>query len=133
MKTKKQRRSEERISHAKSRKADRFANFLFRVAKRQMENQEDAQNLTYNFCCRPDSLQRSRDEFVAAGQQLCGGAAVLFRRGELKELLPGWQCQNRRRPAVFTIVYLEAHYLEDGRYRDPYANGTSTSGSIDWT
>lgn len=132
MTTKKQRRAELRIRRAKDRKVDRFYRFVNKVAVRRLKNPKDAGYLLQGFCCLPDSLEMPLDEFLSRGQQLCGGAAVLFDRDELPALLPSWACANRSSPAVLSTAYVREYFREDGSRRDTYQDSTSTSGSPNW-
>lgn len=126
MTTKRQHRAEQRIERAARKKAARVSEFAYKVARRRLEDPKDG--LCSGFCCMPDSLERPREEFLSEGQQLCGGAAVLFDRGVLNKLLPHWGCSERRSPIVLMATYVRELYREDGSRRDAYhSNSTFTS------
>ena len=129
MTTKKQRRAEYRIQYAKDKKTRRFRDFVYKVAVRRLKKPGDAAHLTQHFCCLPDSLEMPRDEFLSKGQQLCGGAAVLFDRGELIALLPSWTCSARNNPTILSAAYVRECFLDDGSRRNLYADRPHTSGS----
>ena len=120
MTTKKQENAENRIARSKQEKSTRFANFLMRLARRHMKDPA-GRRVNLNFCCRPNSLGMPRDQLMAKGQQLVGGKAAFFDRGELKALLSRrWDCQNRGRPTILLKSYIEGNYDVNGEYKDPY-------------
>ena len=123
MTTRKQHRAEDRIERAARKKAARFNQFVHKVATRRLENPKEFLNST--FCCLPDSLERPLEEFLSEGQQLCGGAAVLFDQGVLEKLLPNWGCSDRKFPIVMMATYVREHFREDGSRRDTYSSGSS--------
>lgn len=134
MTTRKQQRAERRIGRAAGKRAARVNRFVHKVATRRLKDpSEDL--LGSGFCCLPDSLERPREEFLSEGQQLCGGAAVLFDRGVLEKLLPGWDCSNHKLPAVLMATYVREHYREDGGRRDIYRSNstyTSSGSNANW-
>jgi len=111
--SRKQQRAERRLEQAKNRKARRSIDFLIRIAKRRLK--EDGQHLSVGFCCWPHSLGMPRDQLLAQGQQLVGGKAVLFGRGELKKLLPeGWRCTSKSSPTMLLRDDINKYFREDG-------------------
>lgn len=130
--TKKQERAERRIQRAKERKQEHLYSFVLKVARRRLNDPQ--RHLVQGFHCLPHNLEMPREEFLSMGRQLVGGAAVLFDEGELKKLLPNWQCERSGRPTVLLATYVRGHYQEDGRRRDTYSDGaSSTSGSsLNW-
>ena len=111
--TRKQKRAQDRIARAKERKARNFENFLVKVAKRKTAYPRDLRFGFYNF---PPSLGMTREEFMNSGQRLCGGAAVLFERGKLRELLGD---RMDLRPCVITLNHVIQNYDEHG-YREDF-------------
>lgn len=113
MTTKRQQRAEGRMRTAKRRRRERERNFLYRLARRKIGG-GDPQT---GFCCFPQSLEMPLEEFLSHGIEIIGGAAYIFARGQLVELLPNWSCGSRRYPHVLKREYLMGHYNEDGSLR----------------
>ena len=111
--SRKQQRAEQRIKYAKMRKKERFEDFLYKLARRRMKDPEEGlRTVFYNI---PMSLERPREEFMAAGQQLVGGRAVFFDTGELAKLLPDWRCSRRRYAIILRRDYIEQMFNEAGQ------------------
>lgn len=132
--TKKQQRADRRIRRAKEEKEQNYQNFVYNRAKRRVKDPGDS--LRIGFCCLPDGLGMSIDEFLSKGQKMFGGAVYLFDRGKLEELIPRWRCTNRGKPAIIFTNYIRQCYHKDGSWRDaayldPFAT-SGTSGSSNW-
>lgn len=86
--TRKAIRAKTRMNNAKYKKQRRFMGFLYKLARRKLKDQKDGDLIVTGLCCRLQALEVPRDEFLAKGQQLAGGAAVLFSRNEISKVLP---------------------------------------------
>lgn len=130
MATRKQERAERRIERARSRKAQRAQGFAYKVARRRVKNPEDRRRLIKGFCCKPASLDMDTEDLLSKGQQLVGGTAVFFDRGELAELLPGWRCESRQDPVVLMANEVRSQYQEDGHRESSEGEYHPTTGRL---
>lgn len=111
--TKRQLRAQARITQAQARKGNNFRRFLMKLADRKRVPNPDRQ-LQSSFCCLPEHLGITLEEFMARGVSLVGGQAYLYDVGILQELWPEWGCGLYDYPHVLTRDYLEKHYSSDG-------------------